>query len=227
MIIVKVIVISSSSSSVFFPRAGPSLQTQAPRLQFCSKADLPLQTLIIRNCSGFYWWWIISSSSCVLPKGRSSTANSGTKVAVLLGMNRCGSFLLLSAPRSLFSIWTDLKRYKKIPGEPSRRWGQWIWLTGPSGLYRNSPQGLNISSIRVFDQMRDPEIPITLRSLFEFSSIIFFVFFWTRWCIVCRFVYAGVENCYDRLRACALRFCAFKSRRDRNVTSLHEFKHAL
>ena len=29
---------------VFCPRAGPSLQTQAPRLQFCPKAGLPLQT---------------------------------------------------------------------------------------------------------------------------------------------------------------------------------------
>ena len=35
---------------------------------------------------------------------RSSTTNSGTKVAVLLGMHRCGSFPLLSAPHSLFSI---------------------------------------------------------------------------------------------------------------------------
>ena len=34
----------SSLSSVFCPRAGPSLQTQAPRLQFCPKAGLPLQT---------------------------------------------------------------------------------------------------------------------------------------------------------------------------------------
>ena len=32
---------------------------------------------------------------------RSSTANSGIKVAVLLGINRCGSFPLLSAPLSL------------------------------------------------------------------------------------------------------------------------------
>ena len=40
----------------------------------------------------------------VLPKGRSFTANSGTKVAVLLGMNRYSSFPLLSAPHSLFSI---------------------------------------------------------------------------------------------------------------------------
>ena len=96
-------------------------------------------------------------------EGRSSTANSGTKVAVLPGMNRCGSFPLLSAPRSLFSIWTDLKTSEKIPGAPTWRWWEWIWLTGPSGLHRNSPQGLNISSIRVFDQIRDPEIQITLR----------------------------------------------------------------
>ena len=37
----------------------------------------------------------------VLLKGRSSTANAGTKVAVLLGISRCGSFPLLSAPHSL------------------------------------------------------------------------------------------------------------------------------
>ena len=38
-----------------------------------------------------------------------------------------------------------------------------MWLIGPSGFHRNSPQGLNISSIRVFGQIRYPEIPITLR----------------------------------------------------------------
>ena len=37
-----------------------------------------------------------------------------------------------------------------------------IWLTGPSGLNKNSPQGLNINSTGDFYQMRDPEIPITL-----------------------------------------------------------------
>ena len=78
-------------------------------------------------------------------------------------MDRCGSFPLLSAPHSLFSIWTDLKRSEKIPGAPTWSWGEWIWLTGSSGVHRNSPQGLNIGSIRVFDQIRDPEIPITLR----------------------------------------------------------------
>ena len=109
--------------------------------------------------------------AAVLPRDRSSTANSGTKVAVLLGMNRCGSFPLLSAPYSLslslslFSIWTDFKRSENVPGAPARRWGEWIWLTEPSGLHRNSPQWLTISSIRVFDQVRDSEISITLHPL--------------------------------------------------------------
>ena len=96
---------------------------------------------------------------CSSVKGRSSTANWGTQVAVLLGMDRCGSFPSPSAPHSLFSIWTDLKRCENIPGAPAWRWGEWIWLTGPSGLHRNSPQGLNISSIRVFDQIREHPSP--------------------------------------------------------------------
>ena len=92
--------------------------------------------------------------------------------------SRCGSFPLLSAPHSPFSIWTNLKRSEKIPGAPARRWGEWIWLTGPSGLHRNSPQGLNISSIGVFEQIRDPEIPITLRShmfIVKFIIIVYLI----------------------------------------------------
>ena len=80
-----------------------------------------------------------------------------------LGLNRCDSFPLLSAPHSLFNVWKDLKRSEKIPGAPVWRWGVWIWLTGPCGLHQNSPQELNISSIKAFDQIRDPDIPITLR----------------------------------------------------------------
>ena len=53
--------------------------------------------------------------------------------------DRCGSILLLSAPNSLAS-----ERSEKIPGAPTWRWGEWIWLTGPSGFHRNSPQELNI-----------------------------------------------------------------------------------
>ena len=104
-----------------------------------------------------------SGTKAAVPlKVRSSTANSETQAAVLLGMDRCGSFPLLSAPHSLFSVWTDLKITEKIPWAPTWRWGEWIWLTGPSGLHRSSPRGLNIRSTRVFDQIRDPEIPINL-----------------------------------------------------------------
>ena len=74
----------------------------------------------------------------VLPKGRYFTTNSGTKVAVLLGMNKCDSSPLLSAPHSLFSIWRNLKRSEEIPGAPSWRWGEWIWPTGPFILHRTS-----------------------------------------------------------------------------------------
>ena len=78
-------------------------------------------------------------------------------------LNRCGSFSLLSAPHSLFSIWTDLKRSEMIPGAPTLRWGEWIRLTGPSGLHRNSRQGLNISFMRVFffpeQRSRNPNHP--------------------------------------------------------------------
>ena len=103
---------------------------------------------------------------CFLPKGKSFTSNSGTKASVLskgrssantetkvsvpLATNRCSSFPLLSAHHYLFSVWTDFKRSEKISGSTTWTWGKWIWLTGPSGLHRNSPQGLNISFIRVF-----------------------------------------------------------------------------
>ena len=90
-----------------------------------------------------------------------------TKVAVLLGMKRCGSFLLFSVLHSLFSIWTDLKRSQ---GHQTWRWGERILLTLPSGLHWNSPQGLNISSIRVFHQIRDPKIPISLRRMWLAGS---------------------------------------------------------
>ena len=45
--------------------------------------------------------------NCNSAKVWSSTAYSVTKVAVLLGLDRCCSFPLLSAPHSLFGIWKD------------------------------------------------------------------------------------------------------------------------
>ena len=92
-------------------------------------------------------------------------------------MNRCGSFPLHSVPHSLFSIWTNIKRSVKIPGALAWRWVEWIWLTGPSGLHRNSQQGLNISSIRVFDQIRDPEIPITLHDSDNIVTVILMTYY--------------------------------------------------
>ena len=84
------------------------------------------------------------TKAAVRPNGRSFTANSGTKAAVLLGMYRWCRFPLLSAPHSLFSIWTDFKRSEKIQGTRTWKWGEWIWLTGPYGLHWNSAQRLNI-----------------------------------------------------------------------------------
>ena len=111
--------------------------------------------------------------AAVLPKGRSSTSNSGTKVAVSLRMNKCDTIPLLSVP-PLFRIWTDLKRFENIPEAPVWRWGEWIWQTGPSGLHRNSRKGLNISSIWVLDQIRDPEIQITFRPLINIIVTAYF-----------------------------------------------------
>ena len=72
-------------------------------------------------------------------------------------LNRCDTFPLFSAPNSLFGIWTDLKRSEKILGASTWRRGEWIWPTVLSGLNRNSPQGLNVSSIKVFDQIRESQ----------------------------------------------------------------------
>ena len=104
-----------------------------------------------------------SRQVAVLPKADLPLQTQEPRLQFYQGLNRCGSLPLLSAPHSLFSIWTDLKRSEKIQRAPTWRWGEWIWLTGPSGFHWNSPQGLNINSIRVFDWIRDPEIPITLR----------------------------------------------------------------
>ena len=65
-----------TSSSVFYPRADPSLQTQAPRLQFCPKAGLPLQTQEPRV--QFYWGWIGAIASHCFPHPTLSLASEQT-----------------------------------------------------------------------------------------------------------------------------------------------------
>ena len=99
----------------------------------------------------------INHHQSVLPKVRFFAASAGTNVAVLtkaglppqtqeprLQFYRWGSFPLFSAPHSLISTWTHFKRSEKFPRAATWRWGVWIWLTGTSGLQRNSQQGLNI-----------------------------------------------------------------------------------
>ena len=44
------------------------------------------------------------TKTAVLPKSRSSTTNSGTKAAILAGINKCGIFPFVSVPHSLFRI---------------------------------------------------------------------------------------------------------------------------
>ena len=116
--------------SVFCPRAGPSLQVQEPRLQFCPRQVIHCK-LRNQGCSFTRDWIGVVASHCFLHP------------------------TLSLASEQTLKIW-------KFPGAVTWWWGEWIWLTGPTGLHQNSPQRLNISSIRVLDQIRDPEIPITL-----------------------------------------------------------------
>ena len=125
-IIIIIIIIS-----VFCPRAGPSLQAQEPRLQFC-RSQVFHRKLRNQGCS-FTRDLIGAVASRCFPHPTPSSAFEETL--------------------------KDLKRSQgsQLGGEECG-----IWLIGPSGLYQNSPQWLNISSIKVFDQIRDPEIPINL-----------------------------------------------------------------
>ena len=189
-----------SSSSVFYPRADPSLQTQAPRLQFYPKAGLPLQTQVPRL--QFYYGRIGVVASCCFPHPTLSLASEQTlkdprDTKEEVRRVNLTNWALRTSPQGLNisfirGFWPDQrsrnpnhpfppmciyigwpnapvfcplfwstrgKLWDALPGVPKRRWGEWIWLTGPSGLHRKSPHGLNISSIRVFDQIRDPGNP--------------------------------------------------------------------
>ena len=73
-------------------------------------------------------------------------------------------------PHTTLSLVSEhtLNRTAKIRTAPTCRWGERIWLSGPSGLHRNSPQCLNISSIRVSDrsEIRKSQSPFALIYLF-------------------------------------------------------------
>ena len=127
------------------PRAGLSLLTQEPRLQFYRRQVFH-RKLRNQGCSSDQrqvFHCKLRNQGCISAKDRSSIANLGNKAAILLGMIGYGSFPLLCAQHSLLSVWTNLKRSEKLPGAPTWRSEEWIWLTGPFGLHRNSPRELN------------------------------------------------------------------------------------
>ena len=84
----------------------------------------------------------------VLHKGNSFTANTGTKVAVL-SKGVVASHCFLHPILSLASEQT-LKDPRGSNAEVKR---VDFLLTVPSGLHQNSPQGLNISSIRILTDL--------------------------------------------------------------------------
>ena len=133
---------------MFCPRAGLSIQTQARRLQCCPKAGFH-QKLRNQGCSFTRDEWIGAVTSSLFSHPTRSLASE-------------------------FS--TDLKRFEKIPGAPTWRWGKWIRITMPSGLHRNSHRGLNISSMRVYDQIQRSGNPnITLRPIKKIMAKIIYV----------------------------------------------------
>ena len=72
--------------------------------------------------------------------------------SILLGINRSGSFPLFSAPTFSLASEQTLKDLKH-PRGTTEDGGEWIWLTRPYRYHWNSPRGLNISSIRIFNQI--------------------------------------------------------------------------
>ena len=85
---------------------------------------------------------------CSSPKAGLPPQTQEPRLQFYQRLDKFDSFPLLFVPHSLFSIWTELKRFEMIPEAPTWRWGECIWLTGPSGLHWNSPQGLNHIIIR-------------------------------------------------------------------------------
>ena len=83
---------------VFWPRAGPSLQTQEPSLQFCWRQ--------VFHCK-------VRNQGCNFTRDLLSAVAS-----------RC-------FPHPTLSLASE-----KIPGALMWRWGEWIWLIGPSGLHQ-------------------------------------------------------------------------------------------
>ena len=117
---------------VFCPRVGPSLQAQEPRLQFCGRQVFH-RKLRNQGCS-FTMDCISAVASRCFPQPKLSLASEQTLKD-------------LKNPRGTNATW---------------RWGEWIWLTGPSELHRNSPERLNISFVIVLtrSEIRKSQSPL-------------------------------------------------------------------
>ena len=86
----------------------------------------------------------------------SSLTSPGEPPMISAVASRCFLHPTLSLPSE-----QTLKVLKRSQG-PHRGGEEIGFADWPSGLHRNSPQALNISFIRHFDHIRDPETPITL-----------------------------------------------------------------
>ena len=109
------------------------------------------------------------TKAAVLSKGKSSTANSGTNITVLIGMNKSVASCCFPHYTLFLASEQTLKDLIRSQG-PQRGGVEVRSLPGHSGLNQNSPEGLYISSIRVFDQIRDPEIPTHTQSQHPLTS---------------------------------------------------------
>ena len=106
------------------------------------------QNIYISVCSaqGQVFHWKFRHQGCNSAQTQVFHCKLRNQGCGLLRMNRCGSFPFLSASHSL-SLASDqtlkgLKRSQSTSLEMVR-----VDLAEPCGLHRNSPQGLNISSI--------------------------------------------------------------------------------
>ena len=92
----------------------------------------------------------------VLPKAGLPLKTREPRLQFYQGLNRCSSFPLFPHPT----------------------------ISGPSGLHRNSPQGLNSNFIRVFDQIREMESRSPFAPFYALLNPIF-------WCLHGRCVEVG------------------------------------
>ena len=100
---------SLSAVSILFPQKAAIFTAERRWLNLTCSAIIIIIIIIIRVfCRWLLLQWKHRNLRGSSAKGRSSTANSGTKAVVLRGMNRCISFPLLSDPRGTNVEWREI-----------------------------------------------------------------------------------------------------------------------